>query len=160
MNFKSFIATALIAATSVVAAPSAEAYTNLSPAAQKQALRSELKAAGFTWDTVECKSDGSYGWFSPKYMHIRICSNVATSAAQQWQTLRHEAIHAAQYCMDASMQTTVHKWSVVKQNLSSSDEQFIMSSYDQEDWVIEAEAFTYMMTTTGYVANMVDYACG
>ncbi len=160
MNFKSFIATALIAATSVVAAPSAEAYTNLSPAAQMQALRSELKAAGFTWDTVECKDGGSYGWFSPKYKHIRVCSNVATTPAQQWKTFRHEAIHAAQYCMDPSMQTTVHKWSFVEANLSKDDAFTIIQHYEKYDWAIEAEAFTFMIYSNGYVAGLVDYACG
>jgi len=156
MNFKSFVATALLAATTVVGT-AAQAQ----PGAR--AIFNALDRAGVTYSSHECASydiTGTYGFYVPKQNHIHICTDVATTEAQQWETLRHEAVHAAQRCVDPSMQSTVLKWSfLANHETAQSDWDFIVRAYDKEDHRIELEAFTLMRYDNASIASLVNTAC-
>jgi len=158
-NFKGFIATA-IAAASIFTAP-VEAYTRYSYSQQQ--LLSALQTAGVTVEEGDCEEHfgitNTYGFFYQPENYIALCTDVATTEAKQWETLRHEAIHAAQACVDPSMQTTAHKWAYVVKNANETDAQFITRAYDREDWEIELEAFTFMRRSNSYVTQVVNYAC-
>ena len=156
MSFKKFIATAVLAATAAITP--AQAYV---PAGGVD-LYSALDDAGVEITTGNCEAEGltgTYGFFMPSKNWIHICEDVAVTDAQQWETLRHEAVHAAQYCMDSSMQTTVMRHSWIENNHSSSDWSFIKQAYDKSDWIIEIEAFTLMNYSNQFIADVVNHAC-
>lgn len=154
MFFKTLLSTLVIAASTFVA-PAAEAFT-----AGEQRLLNEVAEAGVTVEVTECPQDlGAYGLFLPKFNTIVICTNVATTKEMQWQTFRHEAVHAAQFCIDPSMQTTVYSPNWVIENTSKQDAWVITNNYEREDWLIEGEAFTMMRWSNNQIARIVDNAC-
>ena len=154
-NFRAFVATAIIAASSIVGT-AAQAQ----PGAKQ--LFDSLDAAGVTYSSGECASHkitGTYGFYVPAKNHIHICTDVATTEEQQWETFRHEAVHAAQRCVNPSMAFTVNSSQFLLQNGSQSDWEFIQRAYDREDWAIELEAFTLMRQSNAQIAELVDTAC-
>ena len=156
MSFKSFIASAFIAATAAIAP--AQAYT---PAGGVE-LFSALDEAGVKITTGDCEAKGltgTYGFFMPSKNWIHICEDVAVSDAQQWETIRHEAVHAAQFCMDSSMQTTVMKHSWIDDNYSKSDWSFIKQAYDKSDWLIEISAELRQRYSNYSIARIVNDNC-
>ena len=156
MSFKKFIASAVVAIAATVSP--AQAYV---PAGGVE-LIDELQQAGVKISTGNCEAEGltgTYGFFMPSKNWIHICEDVAVSDAQQWETIRHEAVHAAQFCMDSSMQTTVMKHSWIDDNYSKSDWSFIKQAYDKSDWLIEIEAFTLMRYSNQAVTEVVNHAC-
>ena len=155
MSFKKFIATAALAVAATVAP--ASAYQE--GGAQ---LNSVLEQAGVEVTAGACEPHGitdTLGFFMPSKKWIHICTDVATTEAQQYETLRHEAVHAAQHCVDPSMQSTVMKHSWIDDNYSKSDWSFIKQAYDKSDWLIEIEAFTLMRYSNFQVAKLVNLAC-
>ena len=155
MNFfKSLAITAISAVTLATSPASASTFT-----ASETKLIDSLNQAGVEIQVGKCRTEGSYGYFMPAKNLIGICSNVATTADQQWETLRHEAIHAAQRCVNPSMAFTVKSSDYLLKNGLQSDWSFIQKSYDREDWAIELEAFTLMRTSNANVAAIVNSAC-
>ncbi len=140
MNFfKSLAFTAVVAASSITT-------VEAQPAGQ-QALFKALDRAGVTYSKGACAEHGiedTYGFFVPAKNHIHICDDVATTEEQVFETLRHEAVHAAQRCVNPSMAFTVHSSQYLLSNGLQSDWSFIQRAYDQKDWAIELEAFTLM----------------
>lgn len=166
MNFISrLVTTAFILPLSIGGVPAPEAKA--AGAGSGEALIEELQSVGVTVRVSPCSDDSSYGYFA--YDHgtfrgslIQICSNVATTSAQRWETLRHEAVHVAQKCSNPNHGNTfqtVNTWSFLKRNAYESDAQFITRAYPQEKWGIELEAFTLMRESNGVILNFVAQAC-
>lgn len=155
MSFiKSFIATVLTAATLVVAPVQARGLTYT-----QELLISTLEDAGVELVAEPCEREQYYGLYSPKFNAILICTNVARSIEQRWETLRHEAIHVAQRCINPRMEWMVHSQAYVEYYASAEDARLIMRNYEPEDWAIELEAFTFMRWSNEYVADMVIKSC-
>ena len=154
--FRSFIASATLAVATVVAPVAAEASSLT--AGQRQLMQA-LNAAGVTVEAGECPEDTAYGWFLPKEKFIALCTNVIDSEKVAWQTLKHEAIHAAQQCINPSMTSTVTTPAFLQKYGNQSDWEFIKSAYEKYDWMIEMEAFTLMRLPSGEVAGIVNKAC-
>ena len=154
MNIRAFVATIAITAAAALA-PSANAFTS-----DEQRLFTALENAGVSSTIGECETDRAYGFYVPSENRIHICDNVATTTQQQWETLRHEAVHAAQRCVNPSMAFTVTTSQFLMANGRQSDWSFIQEAYDREDWAIELEAFTLMRSSNSEIANLVSNACG
>lgn len=152
MSFFKTLAAALVA-TATIAGTAVQAETG------GRRLVETLEAAGVTTSVGACKTTGAYGWFIPAENHIHICDNVAVTSDQQWETLRHEAVHAAQRCVNPSMAFTVTSSQYLMENGSQSDWSFIQEAYDREDWAIELEAFTLMRSSNNQIADLVDRTC-
>ena len=139
----------------------------LAPEAKAQqggeALFVALDRAGVEVVIGQCEKDTSYGFYRsfvgrPDPGSIHICTNVATTEADRWETLRHEAVHAAQHCRSTDFDTVMtDSW--IQQNHSRSDAQFIMQAYDRSQWVIELEAFTLEHAPNGFIAQLVTRNC-
>ena len=169
MNFITrLVTTAAIIPLSIagVAAPEAKA-SMLNNRTDGEALINELQMAGVSVNVSPCSDDRSFGWFSYQAgtfrgSEIQICTNVATTEAQRWETLRHEAVHVAQKCSNPNHGNdfqTINTWSFLKRNAYESDAQFITESYPQEKWAIELEAFTLMRQSNAVILNFVAQAC-
>ena len=165
-NFKNLALAALtlVATVAPTAITPAQAYTRN---AGQEALVSAIRETGVTVTTSTCEDDGSYGYFSYytntwRNAKIQICTNVATTQAQVWETLRHEAVHVAQKCENIdhgnSFETlTTTSW--LRKYGSQSDAQFIKSAYPKAKWAIEFEAFTLQKYSNQTIANIVNKAC-
>ena len=154
MNFKAFIATAVVAFASVTT-------VEAQPSGQ-QALFKALDRAGVTYSKGACEEhgiEGMYGFFVPAKNHIHICDDVATTEEQVWETFRHEAVHAAQRCVNPSMAFTVNSSQYLLSNGRQSDWDFIQQAYAQKDWAIELEAFTLMRYSNTEIAQLVEDTC-
>lgn len=144
------------------AAPTAPRYLS-----GEQALLNSIKNAGVTVSVNACPDGNSYGWFSYRKgswsnASIQICTNVATNQNDQWETLRHEAVHVAQKCNNPSHGNnfeTLTTWSFIKGQATDSDANFVMNNYPEAKWLIEIEAFTFMKKSNQTVANLVNEAC-
>ena len=153
-SFKKFFATAALAfaatTTPAMAQPGGvELYT-------------ALDNAGVEITTGNCEAKGvtgTYGFFMPSKNWIHICEDVAVSDAQQWETLRHEAVHAAQQCMNPNMTSTLTTPAFLQKYGNQSEWEFIKSAYEKHDWLIELEAFTLMKLSNSQVADIVAEAC-
>ena len=154
--FKSLIASAAVAVSTIVAPVTAEAGQLTQ--GQRQLLNT-LDAVGTQVEVGECAKDGSLGWFSPKHNFIAICSNVVDSEEQAWETLRHEAVHVAQMCVDPSMDSTVLRYSFLQKYGDPSDWNFIKRAYHYSDWMIELEAFTLMRLSNAQISEFVAESC-
>ena len=157
MSFKSFLSAATTAISLFIAPVAVVNAAELTPG--EEYLVESLYNAGVDVSVGECPSDQYYGLFFPQQNAIAICTNVATTVERRWMTLRHEAIHAAQRCIDPSMTTTAHPIRVVYANVSKHDFVQVRNHYGPEDWNIEYEAFTYMRRSNVYVANVLRSAC-
>ena len=162
--FKKLIATALLAASAFTAAPATASihsefgYTNQG----QQILERTLELSGVTTTTGNCADydiHNTYGFFMPAKKWIHICTDVATTHAEVWETYRHEAIHAAQHCKDSSMGSTLATKKWLFKNGYQSDWDFITEAYDQDDHMIELEAFTLMRESNMTVAKIVAKHC-
>ena len=151
-NFKAFAAT-FIAAASIFTANPVQANQG------EDALIGALLDAGVEVEVGECEDDTSYGFYSPNHNFIGICSNVATTPEKRWETLRHEAVHAAQKCVDPSMTSMVKSVAYIEYHANQSDWSFIQRAYDPSDYAIELEAFTLMRRSNAYIARFVNKAC-
>lgn len=154
-NFKSFAAITITAASIFT--------SNTAQAAQlssgQRALVNALHTAGVELEVGKCESNEAFGFYNPKVNFIGICANVATTPQQRWETLRHEAVHAAQKCINPSMTSMVKSVAYIEYHANQSDADFIMKAYGREDWAIELEAFTLMRRSNAYVAQVVNKAC-
>ena len=169
MNFITrFVTTVFILPLTIAGAPAPEAKASmLNNRTDGEALIEELMMAGVNVNVSPCSNDKSFGWFAYnpgnlRGSEIQICTNVATTEAQRWETLRHEAVHVAQFCSNPNHGNsfeTVNTWSFLKRNAYDSDAQFITSSYPQEKWAIELEAFTLMRQSNAVILNFVAQAC-
>ena len=155
MSFKSFIAAAVVAATSAIAPVQAMPEGGAE-------LQKALDQAGVEYTSGDCKPhgiNGVFGFFHPIKNWIHVCTDVATTEEQQWETFRHEAVHAAQFCVNSSMSFTVMSSKYLLENGRQSDWDFIQRAYDKEDWAIELEAFTLARMSNQAIAELVDAAC-
>ena len=155
MSFKSFIAAAFVAATSAIAPVQAMPEGGVG-------LLKALDQAGVEYSTGECEPHGItgvHGFFMPAKNWIHICTDDNPSEAQVWETMRHEAVHAAQYCVNPSMSFTVMSSKFLLENGRQSDWDFIRRAYSKEDWAIELEAFTLMRGSNQQIADLVNAAC-
>ena len=155
MSFKKFIATAALAVAATVAPASAYQEGGVQ-------LGKALERAGVEVTAEPCEPHGItgvYGFFSPAKNWIHICTDVATTEEQRYETLRHEAVHAAQFCVDSNMQDTVMSSDWIDDNYRKSDWSFIKQSYDRSDWLIEIEAFTLMRYSNYSIARIVNDNC-
>ena len=151
-NFKNLALAALTfvatVAPTAIAPAQAGAFNNLTTG-QKELIVS-IKRQGVDITASACEDNGSYGYFSYytgtwANAKIQICTNVATSQAEQWETLRHEAVHVAQKCENrdhGNSFQTLSTTSWLRKYGSQSDAQFIKSAYPRAKWAIEFEAFT------------------
>lgn len=147
---------AVVAAVCLYTIP-AKASGNLTPGETQ--LVKALSDAGVELYVQPCEDDSIYGAYSSQYNAILICNNVADSISQRWETLRHEAIHVAQRCVNPAMTNMVHSQAYIEYYAHESDLEAIARNYDPEDWAIEAEAFTLMRRSNQYVAEVVNKAC-
>ena len=156
MNFKALLATAAIATASFFTG--GEAMANQKGGA---ALFYALQDAGVEVKVSECEDDSSYGFYR-SYVGayqpgmIQICTNVAVTENDRYETLRHEAVHAAQHCRGWD---TVMKDTWMKQNVTQEDKRFVMSAYDKSDWIVEIEAFTLEHFPNAFIAKLVNINC-
>ena len=155
MNF--FKSLAITAISAVTLATSPAIASTLTEGETK--LVNALDQAGVEVHVGTCPTDGAYGMYNSKLNAIGICTNVATTVEQRWETLRHEAVHAAQRCVNPSMAFTVKSSDYLMKNGLQSDWSFIQKAYDKSDWAIELEAFTLMRTSNSTVASLVNAAC-
>ncbi len=168
-NFKNLALAALTfvatVAPTAIAPAQAGAFNNLTTG-QKELIVS-IKRQGVDISASACKNDGSYGYFSYysgtwRDAKIQICTNVATSQADQWETLRHEAVHVAQKCENRDHGNTFRTLSTaswLKKYGSESDAAFITRAYPKAKWGIEFEAFTLQKYSNQTIANIVNKAC-
>ena len=155
MNFFKLIATATLA-VSTVFAPAANAQLTYG----EQQLFDALDQAGVSSTIGNCPdTDVLLGYFDPAENVIHICDNVSKTPDEQWLTFKHEAIHAAQRCVNPSMAFTVTSSKFLLQNGLQSDWEHIVNNYKRADWAIELEAFTLMRLSDTEVASIVNSAC-
>ena len=155
MNFFKLIATATLA-VSTVFAPAANAQLTYG----EQQLFDALKQAGVSSTIGHCPdTDVLMGYFDPANNAIHICDNVSDTPEDQWLTFKHEAIHAAQHCVNPSMAFTITSSSFLLNNGLQDDWEHIVETYPRSDWAIELEAFTLMKLSDNEVASIVNSAC-
>ena len=155
-NFKSFAAVAVAAASIFAQVPAAQAQQFT---AGEKALFNALDRAGVTYEAGTCEDTDTYGFYLPSENYIAVCTNVATTHELRWETLRHEAVHAAQKCVNPSMTSMVKSQAYIEYHASQDDWSFIQRAYDPEDYAIELEAFTLMRRSNQYIAAFVNSAC-
>ena len=153
MNITKFAAIALATATALIS-PAHASMDN-----DQRQLAVALDNANVELHVGECPDDRAYGFYNSEHNAIVICTNVAKTVEQRWETLRHEAVHAAQRCVNPSMAFTVSSSDYLMSNGLQSDWSFIQSAYDKSDWAIELEAFTLMRTSNTNVASVLNNAC-
>jgi len=123
-------------------------------------LYTSLKNTGVTVDITTCEDDDTYGWYMPSMNNnmggIVICDNVATTYEEQWETLRHEAVHAAQHCR--AWDTVMYdEWT--NNNLTTAKRRLVTDNYEQSDWKIEWEAFALEDESNQFIAELVNTNC-
>ena len=93
-------------------------------------------------------ANGQYRWLGFQ-REIRLCPG-RTVDADDHNTVRHETIHAIQHCINVARGTNtdtpiIDDSEVFKQfvsaNLSQQDIDWVMSVYDESQWLTELEAF-------------------
>jgi hypothetical protein len=150
MNFfKSIAAIAATAATTFAAGPAQASEITYG---QSQLLNS-LNIASVTYDVGVCEA-GVEGWYLPSHKHIRICDG----ATNPWETMRHEAVHAAQHC-ENDLEGSIFAFQELEKREQPGDWEFIMSAYPSDHWITEYEAFTLMKFDNQTIANIVNDAC-
>ena len=154
MNFLKAAAAAVLSATALIAPVESSNYTP-----GQKSLVAELERSGVTIEVGNCRNPMLYGFFVAETRTIGVCTNNHEATEDPWQTLRHEAVHAAQHCVDPSMMFTVSTSTYIVNNGSQSDWDFIQQMYPREAWAIELEAFTLMRYSNSQVANVVRGAC-
>jgi len=161
MSFKTILATAIIATTGLVGAPA------LAEPGGHQ-LIATLRSAGVKVNFGYCPDEsGTMGYFAYRTntwmdARVQICTDVATTTADRWETLRHEAVHVAQKCENPNHGNTFEtltSYSFLKNNSTNSDASFVMSAYPKAKWMIELEAFTLMKHSNYTITKMVNRAC-
>jgi len=157
MNFSKFLSTLAIAAATVIAP--AQAYTGNEVTPGQEALFKAVYAAGGTIDVGSCEEDDAFGWFQPAEKRIVVCTNVAETVAQRYETLRHEAVHLAQRCRVPNSRETLFAHKLLFNNGSQQDWSFIQKAYRPESHMIELEAFTLMRESNQAIATIVNKAC-
>ena len=154
MNFSKIFASIAVATVATVS----PAIANQATPGQI-ALWDAIEAQGTTIDVGECEETDAYGWFNSSTNRIVICTNVATDVATRFETLRHEAVHLAQKCVNPSMESVVTSRKWLFNNGFQQDWDFIQEAYDEEDHMIELEAFTLMRESNQTIASVVNEAC-
>ena len=154
MNFTKLFASIALSTIATVAPASAATAT-----AGELALWNSIEAQGTTINVGTCEETDAYGWFNSRTNRIVICTNVATTVEERFETLRHEAVHLAQRCVNPSMSSVVTSRKWLFNNGYQSDWDFIQEAYGQEDHMIELEAFTLMRESNQTIATLVSKAC-
>ncbi len=156
-NFKALTLAALTA-ISTVAAPSAQAR-NVDPGHLELGKAVIATGIDLKINPIECNDKDSFGWYWARKNEMVICQENARGGqpetywtAEDFDTLRHEAQHLIQDCMDGSRQgalTSVYEdpISLAKNTLSQSHIQGIIESYRENGAsdhivVMELEAFS------------------
>ena len=163
MNFKGLVAAVAITATGLFGgaaqAVNQDRIGYNEPGAYE--LYTALRNTGVSIDIITCEGDNTYGWYNSGYNNgwggMVICDNVATTYSDQWETLRHEAVHAAQHCRGWD---TVMKPSWLANNLTRSDREYVQDYYDRDMWMLEYEAFSLEHHTNQQIADLVNHHCG
>ena len=99
-------------------------------------------------DCLTNGANGQYRWLGFQ-REIRLCPG-QTIDANDHNTVRHETIHAIQHCINVARGTSTDTpiiddpdtfKSFVMANLSQEDIEWVMSVYDESQWLTELEAF-------------------
>ena len=150
MNFfKSIAAVAVATATTFAAVEPAKAQEG-----GTQLLQS-LQTAGVTFDTGACEA-GVAGFYVPSKKHIRICDD----ATNGWETMRHEAVHAAQHCAGVTTLETLYSKADINGAATSKLLGWISDNYPEAHYWLEAEAYLLEDASNFEVAELVHQACG
>ena len=165
MNFKGLVAAVAITATGLFGgaaqAVNQDRIGYNEPGAYE--LYTALRNTGVSIDIITCEGDNTYGWYNSGYNNgwggMVICDNVATTYSDQWETLRHEAVHAAQHCRGGRNWDTVMQDSWTRKNLSRADYEFITTDYPKDAWVFEFEAFALEHHSNEFIAHLVNTNC-
>ena len=127
------------------------------------ALVNALDKAGIPVHFGECGRDDFYGLFfyeiGKRGGDIAICSEVATTSKAQWETLRHEATHAAQNCLNPDMSQTMVPKATLDEYASEELKSWIKDAYEAKDYWIEVEAFLFEKESNSEVAKVVEKFC-
>lgn len=168
MNFRALIASLTIAATSL--APGAMAATGSESAAR---LGRSVLETGLDF-YVKCPASAKYmGMYSGEEGAFVVCAGGKLPAqfdAEQQDTLRHEAIHVAQDCVDGELgnglETMAYVVTLMKTvEASGIDAEAIEASYrargaDDHTILLEFEAFSLAASMTNDEVNaMLRKAC-
>ena len=93
-------------------------------------------------------SNGQYRWLGFQ-REIVLCPG-STVDGQDHNTVRHEVVHAIQHCVNAARGTNTDTPIIddpdslsefVRTNLSQKEIEWVMSVYDESQWLTELEAF-------------------
>lgn len=158
MNFK---ALALAAATFVIAAPAAEARGTY---AEHQQLGNAIRSTGVSlkFNPYECNQNGAMGWYWSSRNEMVVCQQNHSPrdgyrtevrwTEEDLDTLRHEAQHLVQDCMDGSQNGQLRAVyqdpiGLAKNALSQDHIEHIVKSYREDGAsehriIMELEAFS------------------
>ena len=159
MNALSKVALSAVTATSIIAVPSVEARGTYSEHGQ---LGNTIKSTGVVlkFNPMECNERDSFGWYWSGGNEMVICQENRSrysTAEVQWteedlDTLRHEAQHLVQDCMDGSQNGrlgSVYKdpIALAKDVLSRGQIENIIDAYTEQGAsehivIMELEAFS------------------
>ena len=104
-----------------------------------------------TYNHPGCSQDdvfGQYRWIGFQ-REMRLCPGHSIDAIDH-ETVRHETIHAIQHCINVARGTSTDTPIIddpevfkefVMANLSQDDIEWVMSVYDESQWLTELEAF-------------------
>ena len=158
MNFKA-LALAAVTATSIIAAPVAQAKGTY---AEHGELSNAIRSTGVTlmYNPKECSEKNAMGWYWGYGSEMVICQenhkasdgywNEVTWTEEDLDTLRHEAQHLIQDCMDGERQgrlSAVYKspTALAKDVLGYEGIQYVLEMYSEASehiQVMELEAFS------------------
>lgn len=116
-------------------------------------------------DHPRCDDGDAYGFTDG--MNIGLCPDISPNSAAYHNTIRHEAVHVAQYCLARVAPSTDPDgdgFSVLSPDVAQEYWREYGSRislyYKPIDWMIEAEAFGYSNDmTASQIAHLVNIAC-
>ena len=162
MNFKALALSTIAAAATLLPMTAAKADTG------KQSLLNAIDKAGVTLTVKACNNSRTAGTFSyyvgtMRDAEITVCANNARTSTEQWTTLRHEAVHLAQKCLNPNHGDTFETITNTRTLAESMeavgfDANHVMNNYPKAKWAIEAEAFFWeehlSNAETAYLVNI------
>lgn len=125
---------------------------------EHMAIRDSIVQAGFTTDvdTPDC-NEGMMGYVDfPKKEFVLCVDNHRGNAVELMDTIRHEAVHVAQYCMGGLLAPDRKEEFLSR----AQDIGFSPLSYEPKAWYIEGEAWVLADSLTGaQTQQLVNAAC-
>lgn len=125
---------------------------------QHMAIRDSIVQAGFTTDvnTPDC-DEGMLGYVGFREKEFVLCvDNHRGNIPELYDTIRHEAVHVAQYC-NGGLLAPGRKYEFLQH---AQDIGFSPLAYEPESWFIEGEAWVLADNLTGaQTQRIVDLAC-